>query len=165
MLVLLIKTFTTPSANCCTSCISNNFVTNGDFTGGNTTGWSKDLFSVLIDFGVYNDGTNYAILNNNNSLGAYLVYNDVTTGVVGNRTYTLNMDAATHNPPANGVVQVYMEAYSSGGALLGTSSKYTVENDYGTYGRLPIAAINFTTPANTAKIRIVGYANGSCSQV
>ncbi|WP_188771078.1 Ig-like domain-containing protein, partial [Emticicia aquatilis] len=154
------KTFTTPSANCCTSCISNNFVTNGDFAGGTTSGWSKDLFSALIDFGVYNDGTNYAILNTNNNPGAYLVYNDVTTGIVGNRTYTLNMDAATHNPPASGVVQVYMEAYN-GNTLLGTSSKYTVENDYGTYGRLPIAAINFTTPANTTKIRIVGYANGS----
>lgn len=145
-------TFTTPSANCCTNCISNNFVTNGDFASGNTNGWTKDPSTgdLIVSSG-------YAILNNADVASIYKVYQEITDGVVAGKDYTLYGDAATHNKPTK-TAQIYLEAYN-GNTLVGTSSKFDVVNDIGVTGLLPFN-IKYTLPANTTKIRVVGYSNG-----
>ncbi|MBA4854069.1 collagen-binding domain-containing protein, partial [Emticicia sp. BO119] len=145
-------TFTTPSANCCTNCISNNFVNNGDFASGNTNGWTKS--PSTIDF---NTSNGYVILNNNDYTGDYKVYQDITDGIVGSKDYTLTGEAASHNKPGK-IAQIYLEAYN-GSSLVGTSAKFDVVTDISVTGLLPFN-IKYTLPSSTTKIRVVGYCNG-----
>ncbi|RYU92657.1 hypothetical protein EWM59_26120, partial [Emticicia agri] len=152
--------FKTQPVECCTNCISNTFVSNGDFAAVNTNGWTKSPSS--IDFGVQSGG--FVILNNTdngNGGGDTFAYYLIENGVVDNVKYSLNATAATHNPPSGSSVrsQIYMEFYN-GNSLLGTSAKFNVVNDMDEDGLLPISTITYTAPDNTNKIRIVGYSKG-----
>ncbi|RFS13358.1 collagen-binding domain-containing protein, partial [Emticicia sp. C21] len=141
-------------------CESYNLVKNSAFDSGINTNWSPQNGEWSLGTGASTG--NFGVLNNSDKTisGGYKVYQVITDGVTVGKTYTLNAVAATHGTSSgSALAQLYIEFLNSSDAVIGTSSKASITNVYnGTL--VAISPISMVAPANTAKIRFVGYSNG-----
>ncbi len=140
---------------------SFNLTSNWNFNSGTSNGIPNDWSPSNGNFALFNNSQtgNYGILNNNDNSGNYYVTQIVDAPYAGGQSISMDAFAATHN--VSGTAQLYFEFLDAGNNVLGTSAKRTVTNSYNDNGT-PLDAINTITsnaPANTVKIRIVGYSN------
>ncbi|MFZ1791299.1 MAG: SdrD B-like domain-containing protein, partial [Saprospiraceae bacterium] len=137
------------------TCLSGNLVSNGDFTNGYTS-WGRSSYD---DSGITacSDGINKAYISNGSGAEAVL-FQEITSGITGNTKFTYSFMAGTHSP--SGTHKARVKFYNASGSPLGTPLNLEIDHDvdapanswclnlesYGPY--------EFTTPANTAKIRL-----------
>jgi hypothetical protein len=134
------------------ACESTNKIVNGSFNA-NTANWTATNGELGYFTGIPTGG--YMVLNNSDLVGNYYVYQDVSFG--GNAPYKFTGMAGRHSSGTN--AKIYLEFYN-GTTLLSSTSAYMVGHIFdGTLSAF--TPFEGTTPSNTTKIRIVGYANGT----
>ncbi|KPM48191.1 DUF7467 domain-containing protein, partial [Jiulongibacter sediminis] len=131
------------------ACTSSNLIQNGDFSI-NLNNWT----APQGQFGLYSGGPsgNYAILNNGDVNSDYTVYQDVSIG--GNTNYRFTALTARH-----GGTNSYMKLifYNGSTIIQETSPAYTQL----TYPDFREVKFEGTTPANTTKVRVFGFAKAT----
>jgi hypothetical protein len=164
------KTYTSPQS-CITcpadACVSNTLNKNGDMESGNPpSDWSVSNGTPSSEWtqGTGASTGKFGILNNDDDNTDRYIEQIISSGVVPNRLYILKALGATHSPKfSNAIAEIYLEFYNDA-TLLATSSKSNTTHNYnGTL--MPMATINFTAPANTNKIRIVGHSRGRALKI
>jgi hypothetical protein len=148
--VTVTKTECTP----CTNCTSLNLVTNPTFDT-NANGWTAPNNELITATGGPAALGRYLILNNNDKVGNYTVYQDITVGP--NKQFEYTGVATKHSSGNNS--KVYLEFFN-GNSSIGTSNEVFITVNFNTTA-FQSYSITGITPANTTKIRIVGYANGT----
>lgn len=142
--------------SCNSVCQSSNLVLNGNFSQ-NTSNWTAPNGGMTIDPGGPNGS--FLILNNSDVAANYTVYQDVSC--TPNQEYLFTAGAARHGNTTN--AKLYLEFYN-GNTLLSKTPDVFINMVYnGAFGYIyPVKGI---TPANTTKIRIVGFANGTALKI
>ena len=138
------------------TCISDNLLSNGSFTT-DYTGWTATNGQLSVGTG----GTfgNFMVLNVSDIVGNYYVYQDVAFSP--NAQYKFTGYAAKHGTSNN--AKVYLEFYN-GTTYLSKTADFNVTYNYdGNFQT--ITPFEGTTPANTTKIRVMGWANGTALKV
>ena len=145
---------------CGCSCISKNFLVNSDFSVGDPpSSWvvANGTSASAWSLGTGSSTGNFGVLNNSDDNNSNYYIEQYASAVAG-QTYTLNALAATHNYSLPRIAQIYFEFYN-GSTLLATSAKTSVTHVYD--GNLQaISPVSLLAPANTNKVRIVGYSKG-----
>ncbi len=140
---------------------SFNLTSNWDFNGGTSSGVPKNWSTSNGNFGLYSNSQtgNYGILNNGDNSGTYYVTQIVDAPYAAGQSISMDAYAATHS--VSGTAQLYFEFLDNSNNVIGTSAKRTITNSYNDNGTPldPINTISATAPANTKKIKIVGYSN------
>jgi hypothetical protein len=138
------------------TCVTSNLITNGSFNS-NINNWTAPNGQIIFDGGGPVPG--FMILNNGDLVGDYTFYQDVTFSP--NSPYQFTAKAAKHGTGSNS--KLYLEFWN-GTTFISKTSEFFVTHDYnGTFQT--ITPITGTTPANTTKIRVVGYARGTALKV
>lgn len=133
-------------------CESTNLAVNGSFTT-DINNWTATNGQLSLGTG----GTygNFVVLNNPDYVGNYYVYQDVNFSA--NTNYKMTGYFAKHGSGTN--AKMYLEFYNGTTFISKSSDYFTTYNFDGNFQ--PFGPIEGTTPANTTKVRIVGYANGT----
>ncbi len=142
------------AATTCSDCTSPNLVTNPTFDS-NSNGWTATNGELTTATGGPAALGRYLLLNNDDKNGNYSVYQDVPFGA--NKQYNYSGVAAKHSSGTNS--KVYLEFYN-GTTKIGTSGEVFITVNFNTTA-FQSYSIDGVTPANTTKIRIVGYCNGT----
>ncbi|PWK19403.1 hypothetical protein LV89_03919, partial [Arcicella aurantiaca] len=137
---------------------SQNLLSNNGFDSG-TTGWSASPAGSIFTFsGQYAYSGNTLALNNNDSWGNYYTWQTIsaTAGI----KYDISFMASTHNPVY--YASVGYEFYNSLGLIIGSRVEKRVTGSvYNSSGYSKYEFLGVTAPTGTAKIRVVGYTNGT----
>lgn len=138
------------------SCETPTLVVNGTFDT-NLNNWTATNGELSVGTG--GPFGNFMVLNNPDFTNNYSVYQDVAFGP--NEPYKFTGLAAKHGTGSNS--KVYLEFYN-GSTYISKTADFMVTKDYdGTFQTItPFEGI---TPANTTKIRIVGFCNGTALKV
>ncbi|MDH4462073.1 MAG: hypothetical protein QE277_11655, partial [Flectobacillus sp.] len=138
---------------------SQNLLTNGNFETTKTTPWScYPSFSISTYTGTYAYSGSSLVLNNNDYTSNYYVWQDAVA--TAGKTYTISCIASTHKPTY--YASVGYEFYNSLGILLAKRTEKRVTECV--YNAVKFGKYEFTgvvAPSGTAKIRFVGYCNGT----
>ncbi len=137
----------TPFACPAGSCTSNNLILNPQFET-NTNDWTASNGQITRGGG----GTfgSFIEVNVGDLAGTYTAFQDVAFGA--NAPYQFTGYAAKHG--VNNLVKMYLEFYN-GTTYLSKTADFNVTKNYD--GTFQIVGFEGNTPANTTKIRIVGW--------
>ena len=141
---------------------SQNLLSNSGFDSG-TTGWSASPVGSIFTFsGQYAYSGNSLTLNNNDYWGNYYTWQTIsaTAGI----KYNISFMASTHNPVYYAAVGY--EFYNSLGLIIGSRVEKRVTGSvYNSSGYSKYEFLGVTAPAGTAKLRVVGYTNGTALKI
>ncbi|WP_435356044.1 PA14 domain-containing protein [Emticicia sp. SJ17W-69] len=133
--------------SCSGGCTSSNMVVNSHFEN-DMSGWTASNGQLTIGGGgTYGD---FLEVNVGDLTGTYTAYQDVAFGA--NAPYKFTAYVAKHG--VNNLPKMYLEFYN-GTTYLSKTADFNVTKNYD--GTFQLASFEGNTPANTTKIRIVGW--------
>lgn len=138
------------------SCETPTLVVNGTFDT-NLNNWTATNGELSVGTG--GPFGNFMVLNNPDFTNNYSVYQDVAFGP--NEPYKFTGLAAKHGTGTNS--RVFLEFYN-GNTYISKTTDFMVTHDYNNTFQT-ITPFEGITPANTTKIRIVGFCNGTALKV
>ncbi|MES2519333.1 MAG: hypothetical protein V4585_14565, partial [Bacteroidota bacterium] len=137
---------------------SQNLLLNGNFDSS-TTSWSSSPIGGILTFsGQYAYSGNTLSLNNSDVKSNYFVWQNVSASA--GAKYNISFIASTHNPSY--YASVGYEFYNSWGIIIGSRVEKRVTGSvFNSSGYSQYDFLNVTAPAGTAKLRVVGFTNGT----